>query len=532
MDQKLERQRPKYRRDRELRGLLEQGAQSLGDMRLNRFLRAHERFNRPVMVHEENGNVREEKFWDLKQVLAEVPEYIEASDHAGLAPDQAEELLLGLLNSTPFDFERNHLNIRLLRGALNQQAESDPLGKRDISQIQKMIEMAGKYGVLPASLFGYTTARRIGLNVKDSTSMIMHLPDADGSLAGYTFGAFNEALSTLAIAEVDPKLVVKTFGKLGGKRPYYRQGAYRVFEEVVTFGCPSKRISPQELMQSYFIHGKGQDISEFLAKMMGSDVSNALEGDSPKIEIFSGNEERDKYFIAKPGNLEHAALPYRTQRGFAEGLQDLEQLAQANMHMWEKTAEGYWVFDPNSDIWYSLGGKTDVDTGRVRHNFINYDISQLSQNPYLIHLHPRDFEIFLTNPHQDFPNRRYRDHVTKFLAATPSRADYDTVARQVESVSSRVSPRSFIVHGLGTTEFTYPDDLNALKRMSQESRDIRDLALTSFPWNQIMDLRNEEGHEVVVRHEAIVKLLMRDLNQLLPDNFSLNLFPTGSRIEV
>lgn len=151
--------------------------------------------------------------------MQELPGYAEASDSAGLTPEQAEGLLIHLLDSTPFDFERNEINISLLKRSINQEAElNQRLTKRDIGRLRKMIIVGGKYDVLPHSLYGYTTARRIGLSIQDSTAMITHLPDTDGHLAGYTFGSFNEALSSLAIAPIDPEVVKDTL--VMNKRSY------------------------------------------------------------------------------------------------------------------------------------------------------------------------------------------------------------------------------------------------------------------------------------------------------------------------
>ncbi|QQG40584.1 MAG: hypothetical protein HYV37_03375 [Candidatus Levyibacteriota bacterium] len=511
-------------RDPHLQGLIAQNIQALGEQPLVRVVQALQRFNGPVTVQEKDGTQRVDNNWHLRQVLQELPGYAEASEHAGLAPDQAEGLLTHLLNSTPYDFERNEINVSLLKRSLNQEAElNQRLTKRDIGRLRRMITIAGKYGVLPHTIYGYTTARRIGLSIQDSTAMVMHLSDADGSLAGYTFGSFNEALSSLAIAQVDPEVVKDTFARVGGRRPYFRQGLYRALEEMITFGCPSNRTNPQEVLQGLLANlQEGEDIETAIERYL-SEEQRKLPNEN-EVVIYELGEERDSYFIPKAGHLELAALPYRTQRGLNDGVRDLEEIARARSHRWESVGEGMWIFDPNGDTWYSLGGKTEVHPDRVRHNFIPYDASQLSEKPYMFHTHPEDLEVMLRNPYDDFPSREYRDHVTKFLSSTPSRADYSVVADTIERATSEIHPRSFIVHSLGITEFTYPNDLEKIKEMATKSRDIRDQAMLNFGWDYLHWRRD------IIDEPTVARMLIDDLNKLLPEGFSIKLHEPGTNL--
>lgn len=507
--------------DSELSELLAQNVQILGDQGLDRLVRTHQRFDKPVTVRYEDDTATLEEHYFLKQVLREVPPYFDAARKASLSARQSESLLIYLLNATPYDFERNEINILLLRRALDQEASQEQgFSKEDVSTLRKMIRLGGKYGVLPSSLHGFTAARRLGISVDDSANMVMHLSDADGSFAGYTFGSFNEAIASLSVAQVEPELVVRTFGLLGGERPYYRLGAYRVFEKAITFACPSERITPQELMQTYFIHGQGEDIAEFYARVFSKKQSLSTIG-IPQKDILSPTEERDQHFVPKNGRLEYAALPYRTELPLEDGLRDLEQLAKASSQRWESVGEGYWVFDPNSRIWYSLGGKSDREEGRVRHNFIKYDLSDLSSEPIMFHTHPEQLEIWLRDPYNDFPTRRYRDHVTKFLSSTPSRADYGVVAASIEDAVRPIKSRSFIVHSLGITEFTYPNDLDAIRKMAVESRDIRDKVMLDFSWDYLQRFSWTMG-----KYE-LVNILVDMLDASLPEGFSIKLYPVG-----
>ena len=208
-----------------------------------------------------------------------------------------------------------------------------------------------------------------------------------------------------------------------------------------------------------------------------------------------------------------------------DGVSDLEEIAQARSHRWESVGEGMWVFDPNADTWYSLGGKTEVHPDRVRHYFIAYDASQLSERPYMFHTHPEDLEIMLRNPYDDFSTREYQDHVTKFLSSTPSRADYSVVADTIDRAASDIHPRSFIVHSLGITEFTYPNDLEKIKEKEIKKRDIRDQAMLNFGWNSLGWRRD------IVDEATVAKMLVDDLNKLLPEGFAIKLHEPGTNLE-
>lgn len=501
----------------ELNSLMQETAGLIGGKGLGKLITTHQRFDTTFNVMHEDGTTTVEKNYPLKQLLKEVPDYLLAAADAGLSANQTESMLLHMLDATPFDFERNEINLMLLGRLLAQEASlGNKFSRGEVSRMRKMLSITGKYGVIPQSLDGFTTTRRVGVAPAETFDLVSHLPNADGHLAGYSINTFRSAMDTLTIAEVSPDLVVETFQKLGGERPYYRTGAYRTFEQAVIFGSPLHKITPQELMSAYKTHAKkDEDIADFYGRFISPDQI-PLGGEEP-LEIIIPDVDKAAYFINKPGRLEHHGLPYRTKLSLDEGTKDLQKMAKARGVRYEDIAEGFWVFDPNSEYWYSLGGKTDVQVGRVRHNFIGYDISQLSTNPWMFHTHPEELEIMLTPPRSDFPNRTYRNHTNKFLAATASRADYSTVARFMQDALYPMESRSFIAHSLGITEYGYPNDQAQVTEMGEIARDIRDKALLTFPWEQYV-LQSER-----VPYLPVVSGLMDNLNKRLPKGFSNHL---------
>lgn len=506
--------------DSELRDLVDQALEVFEPKSLDKIAGAFQRFNTPVTIEDDDGRTGIDSNWSLKEVLKEIPEFVKSATKAGLRQDQCEEILLHILNSTPYDFERNEVNIYLLKRVMEMETKlGDDINSRDFIELKKMIGLAGKYGVIPHSLYSYIKLRRIGISTHDATKMVMKLPDADGHLAGYSFASFYDAVSSFSVAKVDPEISIEILNRFGGDRPYYNQGTYSNLTEMITFVCPSERISPQDLLSGILSNTRGvKNLDEALSRSLESRKVNTPK--TSKETIFNPEEDKNKYFALKDGGLELAALPYQVKRSLSEGIKDLTKIARARSHRWEDVGEGMWIFDPKENIWYSLGGKLDVQAGKVSHLFLPYDASILSKTPYMFHIHPVDLEPLIRDPYDDFPSREFRDHVTKFLSSTPSRADYSVVAETVKNAISEIRPRSFIVHSLGLTEFIYPNDTEAVEAMAVVSRGIRDRVLLDFDWS----FTSDHSPQMVNKSELVKKLIVAQ-NRLLPRGFSIKFSP-------
>ncbi len=509
-----------FNSDSELNTLASRAAQSLGVKRLDELAMEHQRFDETVYVIDKQGKEKKDYNFKLKRLLEELPDYIDSAQQVGLSVDQAHQLAMHLLRSSPYKFHDNSKSIALMgRGFRNAAERNSKLDQKDLEALRNLVGKSAKNGVDSNSMYAYSLAQKIGLSTEQSVAMITKLFEVDGILSGYTFRSFCDALKTLNVAEIDPDLVVEVFDSLGGDRPYFRQNVYRAFRDVITFGCPSYNITPQKTMEAIKKQVKaGKDIVEVLSRFTGSEQKQL--SSERRVEIVVPQEERDRYFVNKSGDLEIAALPYQTHKSLNAGIRDLEELSTASGHKWQEIGEGFWVFDSSSGTWYSLGGQAAIKPSAVRHNMISYDISQLSDKPLMFHCHPQDFEFALRPPIGEsiFPEQ-YEDHVVKFLAATPSRADYVVVAGLMEKAMEEMSSRSYIVHSLGITEFTYPHDIEKIKKMSLQSRDIRDKALLDFNWDAL------KGKDVDL--QTLVKQLTIVINQKLPDGFSIQHFPHG-----
>ena len=359
---------------------------------------------------------------------------------------------------------------------------------------------------VPEPLFAFFYATRLGLSTAQSNEIIQPSMAAYRKNVIYNYGVFNEALKSLYPADVDPDLVVKALGIFYDESVWGMDSYLRMFADMITFGCPHK--VPVSTALAYF--ATLQERGGKPLKML----SGAFTPQSP-IDF------EDSFFELNTP-LEHAPQPYKKRGTFNDGMHDLERLVFASRGKFEEVAEGMWVFDPKSNVWYSLGGKTEIVPKAVRHKFVSYDISKLSDEPVLVHVHPEHFERWIEPPNDALAYPEYKQKITKMLSGTPSCADYKAIAEFLKEASQPVNPHAYIAHSLGVTEVKFPNDVSALESMGETSRDLRDNVLVEF---DAENYHSQHGNEE--RDYTFVRRLMRDLNGRLPEGFGLTLNPLG-----
>jgi hypothetical protein len=340
---------------------------------------------------------------------------------------------------------------------------------------------------------------------------------------GYAIVPLLDVLRALKVANMDVKSLKRILNHVEKLPRWDRATAYQVLEEAFVTLCPGERITPQDLVDIFFSQRAGNEtITDFLFRFSKGHIEKRLTTKEPHATTSSLQHD---YFQPKAGRLEHAPLPYQTVRNLQAGIRDLQGLALAKDYLWEDIAEGFWIFDPKTEVWYSLGGKTQIGDSAVRQVFLEYDISTLTRDPYLFHVHPEGLEIHLSNPYSDFPTRELKKHAVKFYSSTPSRADYALVGDLMKATRQDIEhPRSFIVHSLGVTEFTYPEDPSKLDTMAIQAQSIRDEAAMNFRWDKIV--LGTRGSDYV----SVVKRLMKELNARMPEGFSVKFYPKGSKL--
>ncbi|MBI4016601.1 MAG: hypothetical protein HY363_02815 [Candidatus Aenigmarchaeota archaeon] len=508
--------------DSELTDLIATSSQYMKDGDLTKLLCALKKFDGPVTMMETDQKV---EHWGLRNSLKQLPAYMEAAESAGLAYKQANGLLLHILHSEPYDFHQEDITISLMTRVYRRAAAAGVSIPDSYKFVKKMIKLGAKSGVIDGCFYAFSILMRLGLSVDQACKTVMRIPEAEGSASGYPFPYFCGAIKSMLPAKVNPDLVVEAFEYLGGERPWFNMSDYTGFKALMTFGCPSQGITPNELLAMFVTKARNGNKDTSLLEAVSSELNS--DGEKP-IALVSEN----RYFTETSGALEHFAQPYKNKRTLSQGVRDLEKLAVACEFKWEEVGEGMWIFDPEKQIWYSLGGELELPSmgqvlsrtaDRVRHNFLAYDISELSSTPFLFHVHPGALESFIAPPRDSMSYPQFRDDITKFLTATPRRADYGVVAEFLKISKRQVPTRSFIVHALGTTEFTYPHRIVKLEEMKETSRDIRDQVMLRFNVNNYLS-RNDVSHNKF----DLVQRLIHDLEEMLPESFNVILHPVGT----
>jgi hypothetical protein len=254
--------------------------------------------------------------------------------------------------------------------------------------------------------------------------------------------------------------------------------------------------------------GRG-DIQDCMVNVFGG--GKDLPTANQEAVVIDPGKAKERYFVVKPGSLEHAALPYRTERSLSDGLSDIEQLAGAQETRGEVLAEGSWIFDPQTQVWYSLGGETKwLGSSNVKHTSLPYDIGQLSSEPVSVHIHPQKFVPIAGE---------------KIGFAFPSNADYRTVATMIETSGSEIRPRSLIVHPLGITEFTYPNDAEQIRQMGEVAEAIKEQAFAQFGSLDALQAQADSMGE-----RQFTQQLMDQINVALPEGFRFRIYPHGANL--
>ncbi len=498
--------------DMELLMLTRNSLEIMYDKDFDRFLKAQEPFRGgKVTVIDEDRNKNVVYYYNLRESLRKLPKYFTAAQKSGLSYEQSNDLLIHLLKSIKYpEISEEYKDIMLLGRAFDCATETGLNLATEVKKIEEIITVSSDESIISGNLYSFGNATRIGLNVEQSLRLLRRLPE-ESSIAGYPIMSFNDALKTLMFANVDPELVVETFNVLGGKNPYFQQQDYKIFQEMVAFSTTLHDITVNELLQT-IVDNKNEK----------SPLKKVLEH-IQKIPQTGLDREPTKYFTEKKGKLELSTVPYRIQRSLNEGMRDLEKIARANsLKNWDEVGEGHWIYAPETEIWYSMGGVLEISRGRIRHNIAPYEVSRLSKNPWFFHVHGEELEIMISPGRKSIPQESLRKIMTKYTSAIPSRGDYGILASYMKDAKRHITMRAFIVHGQGVTEYIFPDDVAQLEKMSKNSRDISDEAVKGLLYEPEPGVFVYDGHGM----PSVDDILLRQ-NKLLPEGFSIDLHSEG-----
>lgn len=495
--------------DPELAELVDRGLQVMGAAALDRVLQANDRFDGPATIIGDDRSWRRVEHFSHRRMLQEIPQAAQAGVAAGLSEENLADLIAHCLGAVKYShITQSDLVVANLTRALESTAASgEPLTAAQITSLKDLIAKAGEDDIIEMTLSAYDCGRRAGLSFEDSARLVEdHIDTANSRQLGYMMYKFRDALRSLDATGADPALIVEVFDKIRDMHPEFRGNTYEDIKYLVTFGAAAAQKTPGEMMHEVAMRlrtGEGEATAQLL--------SGQAEGTGGVAEVFVLREQRDRYFREAPGRLESRAAPYRTRRSFTDGMKDLQRLTDASGARGELVSEGHWVYDPQTDVWYSHGGETRyLGNGRIRHTRINYDVSELSATPYSMHLHPSE----------------YATGADKYGFVFPTNADFRAVASMIENARGETRLRSFIFHPLGVTEFVYPNDPGALRRMGEEFETIRN---DFFSLYSDTDEILYEGNAMGV--EPFAQWCVSSVNSSLPAGFELRFHPRGTDFE-
>ncbi len=499
--------------DPDLTRLHAQAAEVMDEASLSHILDTAERYNIPIVVRREDGSETLDTNYSRKALLEEIPGYALSAEAAGMTSEQASELLVHTLGEVraPYTEQGGFIAANLSHALDAVSQAGEPLTPARFEDLKQLVTEAAQYDATEAAIAAYTAGCKAGLSPEVSTRLVLgYLDTSDTYLqASARIDHFRDALRSLDSAGADPEAVEAVFSYIETENPRHRHETYDEITRVVSLGAADRHQTAAEAIDyirdvtQRLAAGGELDTPEITANMRSSLVP----------EVASDHIPRDTYFRDVPGRIENRAVPYQTQRPWAEGAVDIAGLTYADSRRGDAVAEGDFVYDPGEQTWYSLGGQTSFVPGRVSHVSNEYDVSMLSETPISVHIHPQEFAV------------EAGDRVAFTL---PTGADYHATATMLDRAEGRVADmRSVIAHPLGWTEFTYPShDIPGIRNVARVFEDITAEHLGRFgSGDRIAATARSLGEAEVAQG------IIDQINGDLPDGFRLKFYPHGTMPE-
>lgn len=430
--------------DPELAALLAQNLQLLGPVELNRVLEAAAPYHREGWVTQPDGTQEYYAFPQERQLLEVLPRFAQAADAVQAEPGQATDLLRHTLASPrmPQLWSPDAVVANTAKALAAAAEPGQPVAQETIDGLKELATLGAPDHITNVSMAAFEAARQAGFSPRDSITLVGEAVNANNIHTKST-RHFTDALRTFNVVDVPVDSLKTIFGAVHAV-PYRDQAvAYDDLRATVVLGSAAHSITPAAMVE--LIHDsitQGYGLQQALERAAdGRGGREGLSGAPGRVEVVDPVEQREVHFNGRSDTLVHAALPYQTVKSLAEGVQDLEVLADARKEYGDVVAEGAWVFDPDSSTWYSLGGETTLSGDRFKNVTYGWDdFSRLSAQPQVFHVHPADTGF----------------SVDRFGLVLPSAADFRLGASVVAKASLPIEPRTLIVHALGTTELVSP----------------------------------------------------------------------------
>ncbi len=520
--------------DTKLSTLLEQTLSYMKEDDLESYIKSVQRFNKqPVTIAEtlpgqhliDFGRGKTVYWYYLRKDLEKMPDYFTAAQKANLPYEQAVDLLSTMIASEKYDFSDVTFNIGTLTKILDTCAERNLDCAASLSALKSVMKSAKSDGDLSRALGITMLGLNAGMDMAQSADIVNTIYEKS-AIAGYVLMRLHDELNLLASNTADGTLLYQSLQKVMGKDPYY-EADFQTFTQVLYTVAANTEHSQEDVLLA--IGGKpaskllGHANENFERKKPAKTTAKNPLAKAIKLLHAEGKaetsvKEPEGYFPAlDKTRLVHGILPYKMDKGFSAGVADLKEL------MKEEYSEGAFIFDPAKETWYSLGGRTRSEPGRVRQEFFPYDVSKLSANPVFVHVHPEKSETMVSPNCDSLAYPEFQVRLMKFLAAMPSGADLDMISTMMTDTSSPVTMSAYIVTSTGLTEMRFPNDAGAVKALAGQFRDLKDRVLLEFDAYGYL-AKNGVNED----HPGFVRDLTKHLNALLPAGFEVVQHPYES----
>lgn len=511
--------------DRELVGLLTAGLKFISPDHMLAYLDKVKRFNsRPVNLMESlpgerliDWNSGRLVYWyNLRQDLQNFPQFFEAAEKVALSPDEASRLLFSLVDCERHEFVGVTDHIKTMTKLLEKCAEKGLSFKDELPQIEEFFRLLHKEGEALRALNVLRLGVAAGMSIKQAIEIVNNVYDRPG-IAGYTFMALYDELDLLGANHVSGDVIfhaVKAVIACGESFKDLAQATYAAvarsqLSQTEIFGRvieAKKQLEWQPTDSGNLVPSQPSLLDLAFKDLLPTSASNG-----PKSTV-ARKEPLDYFPDIAAKTIVHGILPYRIKRSLRDGLRDLRKL------MKEELQEGAWIFDPKSETWYSLGGRTNLGRGRVGQEFISYDVSLLSQSPVYVHIHPEQGETFIRPDRDSLVYPQLQNKLTKFSASMPSAADLHVIVGLMTEASRKVPVRGLIVTPVGLTEIRMPNTSQQIEQLAARFTDLKDQVLLDFDAGSYL-----HSHGLAESDRLFVGRLLETLNERLPLGFQISI---------
>jgi hypothetical protein len=432
--------------------------------------------------------------YDKKILLEMLPQLRAFAQTLGMTSDQLFKILWAFVQtrSEYVGFETSGRYFLMMF----EEASKGPVkfNLLQVDQLVSLVKLSKKEGLLENALYNIGFLLRLGLRPDQINDVFLELFKGNRVYAGLEAFQRLQALTKLLIDfSADPNQVYSTL-----------KGLFQHIEKHWTRFSEFLDYTISEIERRAVTEGKS--INDILYELQV-----VVEGDAKAIRrLIPSDTELALAPLEIPKvrrKLRPSAFSYKTEWSYEEGLRHLGELAKDETMV----DEGIFVFDPDTNFWYSLASHTEIlhDEGRVRTYFENFDLSNFGKRPKFVHIHPKSLTRNLL-PSREFTDK-YRYLMARFSTTMPSQADLVVFATLMTQASKPINPEFAIVHDFGVTVIRIdPRSLSTFEQFTNSFFGWKETVMREF-LNDVEDLDSKK----LADEEHLIRLLWQRVQDRL-----------------